>query len=217
METFKLIPPQDPRVQTLVAPFSDDMLKDTDIKDRKELSDKMFKTMNKYSGLGLSANQCGLPFRMFVMGDNLLLENRRKITAFNPKIIPKLATDLRYKEQILMKEGCLTFPFLFLKIANLQISPTTGSVDYGTDLVIDVSTNNGEDSQGYAATVRDTDIGVLTNTTASPNENGVGVFTVRTGANAGGKAGQTIVDITGINSGARKEFTLTVSASGAAA
>ena len=42
MEIFKLIPPQDPRVQTLVAPFSDDMLKDTDIKDRKELSDKIF-------------------------------------------------------------------------------------------------------------------------------------------------------------------------------
>ena len=121
MEIFKLIPPQDPRVQTLIAPFSDDMLKDTDIKDRKELSDKMFKTMNKYSGLGLSANQCGLPFRMFVMGDNLLLENRRKITAFNPKIIPKLPTDLRYREQVLMKEGCLTFPFLFLNISRPRI------------------------------------------------------------------------------------------------
>ena len=80
MEIFKLIPPQDPRVLTAIAPFSDDMLKDTDIKDRKDLSDKMFKTMNKYSGLGLSANQCGLPFRMFVMGDNLLLENREKLT-----------------------------------------------------------------------------------------------------------------------------------------
>ena len=57
----------------------------------------------------------------------------------------------------------------------------------------------------------------LANRTATPNANGVGVFTIRTGANAGGKAGQTIVDITGINSGARKEFTLTVSASGAAA
>jgi peptide deformylase len=121
MEIFKLIPPQDPRVQTLIAPFSDDMLKDTDIKDRKDLSDKMFKTMNKYSGLGLSANQCGLPFRMFVMGDNLLLENRRKITAFNPKIIEKLPTDLRYKEQVLMKEGCLTFPFLFLNINRPRI------------------------------------------------------------------------------------------------
>ena len=84
-------------------------------------------------------------------------------------------------------------------------------------MTINVSTENGEDSQGYAATVRDTDIGVLTNTTSTPNVNGEGVFTIRTGANAGGKAGQTIVDITGINSGARKEFTLTVSASGAAA
>ena len=81
---------------------------------------------------------------------------------------------------------------------------------------IEVATNNGEDSQGYAATIRDTDIGVLTNTTSSPNVNGVGTFTILTGANAGGKAGQTIMDITGINSGARKEFTLTVSASGAA-
>ena len=57
----------------------------------------------------------------------------------------------------------------------------------------------------------------ITNTTSTPNANGMGTFTVRTGANAGGKSGQTIMDITGINSGARKEFTLTVSASGAAA
>ena len=82
---------------------------------------------------------------------------------------------------------------------------------------VEVATNNGEDAQGYAATVRDTDIGQLTNTTSTPNANGMGTFTVRTGANAGGKSGQTIMDITGINSGARKEFTLTVSASGAAA
>ena len=121
MTTFKLIPPQDPRVLTCIAPFSDDMLKDTDIKDRKDLSDKMFKTMNKYSGLGLSANQCGLPFRMFVMGDNLLLENGEKLAAFNPKIIEKLPSDERYKEEILMKEGCLTFPFLFLNLNRPRI------------------------------------------------------------------------------------------------
>ena len=121
METFKLIPPQDPRVLSCIAPFSDDMLKDTDIKDRKDLSNKMFKTMNKYSGLGLSANQCGLPFRMFVMGDNLLLENGEKLAAFNPKIIEKLPSDERYKEEILMKEGCLTFPFLFLNINRPRI------------------------------------------------------------------------------------------------
>ena len=121
MTTFKLISPQDPRVLTCIAPFSDDMLKDTDIKDRKDLSDKMFKTMSRYSGLGLSANQCGLPFRMFVMGDNLLLENGEKLAAFNPKIIEKLPSDERYKEEILMKEGCLTFPFLFLHINRPRI------------------------------------------------------------------------------------------------
>ena len=121
MTTFKLIPPQDPRVLTCIAPFSDDMLKDTDIKDRKDLSDKMFKTMNKYSGLGLSANQCGLPFRMFVMGDNLLLENGEKLAAFNPKIIEKLPSDEKYRKEVLMKEGCLTFPFLFLNINRPRI------------------------------------------------------------------------------------------------
>ena len=121
METFKLISPQDPRVLSCIAPFSDDMLKDTDIKDRKDLSDKMFKTMNKYSGLGLSANQCGLPFRMFVMGDNLLLENGEKLAAFNPKIIEKLPSDEKYRKEVLMKEGCLTFPFLFLNINRPRI------------------------------------------------------------------------------------------------
>ena len=121
METFKLIPPQDPRVLTCIAPFSDDMLKDTDIKDRKDLSDKMFKTMTRYSGLGLSANQCGLPFRMFVMGDNLLLENGEKLAAFNPKIIEKLPSDEKYRKEVLMKEGCLTFPFLFLNINRPRI------------------------------------------------------------------------------------------------
>jgi len=40
-----------------------------------------------------------------------------------------------------------------------------------------------------------------------------GRFVVKTGANAGGKTGQTTVDIVGVNSGARKEFQLTVSAS----
>ena len=34
-----------------IAPFVDDMLKDEDIKDRKELSDAMFFAMKKYGGM----------------------------------------------------------------------------------------------------------------------------------------------------------------------
>ena len=63
---IKLIPPTDIRVQSAIAPFSDDMLKEEGFKDRKELSDSMFETMKKYGGIGLTCNQVGLPFNMFV-------------------------------------------------------------------------------------------------------------------------------------------------------
>ena len=44
------------------------MLKDEGFKDRKELTEKMYELMAKYGGIGLSANQIGLPFNMFVLG-----------------------------------------------------------------------------------------------------------------------------------------------------
>jgi peptide deformylase len=110
MKEIKLIPPSDPRVQTAIAPFDDAMLKDEGFKDRKELTDKMYELMKKYGGIGLSANQVGLPFNMFVMGDHPNLENGMKLTCFNPMIISKS------DETVVMEEGCLTFPFLFLKI-----------------------------------------------------------------------------------------------------
>jgi peptide deformylase len=110
MKELKLIPPTDPRVQTAIAPFQEDMLKEEGFDDRKELSDKMFETMKKYGGIGLSANQVGLPFNMFVMGGHLQIENGLKITCFNPMIISSS------EEQVMMQEGCLTFPFVFLQI-----------------------------------------------------------------------------------------------------
>jgi len=110
MKELKLIPPTDPRVQCAIAPFSDDMLKDEGFKDRKELSEAMFDTMKKYGGIGLSANQVGLPFNMFVLGDHPDVEKNLKMTCFNPMIISSSV------EEETMKEGCLTFPFVFLSI-----------------------------------------------------------------------------------------------------
>ncbi len=107
---IKLIPPSDPRVQSAIAPFSDDMLKDEGFKDRKELSESMFAAMKKYGGIGLTCNQVGLPFNMFVLGDHVGLENGLKMACFNPIII---STGV---EEVVMKEGCLTFPFVFLMI-----------------------------------------------------------------------------------------------------
>ena len=110
MKELKLIPPTDPRVNNAISPFVDDMLKDEDIKDRQELSDAMFESMSKYGGIGLSANQVGLPFNMFVIGGHPSIEKGLKMTCFNPMIVSAS------EETVRMKEGCLTFPFIFLDI-----------------------------------------------------------------------------------------------------
>jgi len=110
MKELKLIPPNDPRVQTAIAPYSDDMLKDEGFKDRQELVDAMFEAMNKYGGIGLSANQVGLPFRMFVAGGHPQVENGLSLAMYNPVIISSS------EETTMLKEGCLTFPFVFLSI-----------------------------------------------------------------------------------------------------
>ena len=80
MQELKLIPPTDPRVNNAIAPFVDEMLKDEGFKDRKELSEAMFFCMEKFGGIGLSANQVGLPFNMFVAGGHPSIENGMKIT-----------------------------------------------------------------------------------------------------------------------------------------
>ena len=110
MKKLKLIPPTDPRVLSAIAPFKDEMLAEHDFKDRKELAEAMFMAMKRYSGIGLTCNQVGLPFNMFVLGDHPQLENGLKMTCFNPVIISSS------EETNVMKEGCLTFPFVFLSI-----------------------------------------------------------------------------------------------------
>ena len=110
MKELKLIPPNDPRVQSAIAPFKDDMLKEHDFKDRAELVEAMFMCMKKFSGIGLTCNQVGLPFNMFVAGGHPQIENGKAIAMFNPMIISAS------EETIMMKEGCLTYPFIFLSI-----------------------------------------------------------------------------------------------------
>ena len=108
--SYPLIPPTDPRLLMKIAPFTDDMLKEFKIEDRKDLSKKMYNSMVKYGGIGLSANQVGLPFRMFVMGGHPQIEDGKVRSVFNP-----LINDVS-KETVNFKEGCLSFPFLFLSI-----------------------------------------------------------------------------------------------------
>ncbi len=78
---------------------------ETEPESRKELLDNMVETMKHYGGIGLSANQVGLPIRMFLFGDN---ENY--VPCFNPRIISTS------EKKIPIEEGCLTYPGLFIKI-----------------------------------------------------------------------------------------------------
>ena len=107
---YPLIPPNDPRLLMQVAPFMDDTLEQFGFADRKELSKIMYDNMAKYGGLGLSANQLGLPYRMFVMGGHPQIEDGKVRSVFNPMV-----NDVS-PESINLKEGCLSFPFLFLSI-----------------------------------------------------------------------------------------------------
>ena len=107
---YPLIPPNDPRLLMQVAPFVDENLEQFGFKDRKDLSKVMYDNMAKYGGLGLSANQVGLPYRMFVMGGHPQIEDGKVRSVFNP-----LINDVS-PESINLKEGCLSFPFLFLSI-----------------------------------------------------------------------------------------------------
>ena len=109
-KVFPLIPPNDPRLLMQVAPFLDETLEQFGFADRKELSKVMYDNMAKYGGLGLSANQLGLPYRMFVMGGHPQIEDGKVRSVFNPMV-----NDVS-PESINLKEGCLSFPFLFLSI-----------------------------------------------------------------------------------------------------
>jgi peptide deformylase len=68
------------------------------------LGNSLLATMRLHEGMGLSANQCGLPYRVFVM------RNESDPIIFNPKIV-----DIS-DEDILLDEGCLSYPFLFIPI-----------------------------------------------------------------------------------------------------
>ena len=111
---YTLLPPTAPEVLSSIAPFDIDTFKKQEKISVTEFCNNMFETMKNYGGIGLSANQVGKPYRLFVMGDNLNINKGQKWVCINPEI-----TDMS-KETIRYKEGCLTFPFLFLDIERPQ-------------------------------------------------------------------------------------------------
>ena len=77
----------------------------------QEIADKMSEAMVKFGGIGLSANQVGLNARMFVMKT----EDKGIVPFFNPELT-KVSQDTD-----LMKEGCLSFPDIYLMIKRSKV------------------------------------------------------------------------------------------------
>jgi len=73
--------------------------------DPKEFAQALHDKMIKSDGLGLSANQVGKPYRVFVMRTG-----EEPYAVFNPKIVDTSDREL------VMKEGCLSFPLLYLNV-----------------------------------------------------------------------------------------------------
>jgi peptide deformylase len=91
-----------------------------------DLVTEMLDTMYKSNGVGLSANQVGLPYRVFVMRGN-----EYNFACFNPKIVSKS------DNTTLLEEGCLSFPGLVVKIARsnsvrLRFQTQSGGTDTKT-------------------------------------------------------------------------------------
>lgn len=75
--------------------------------DPARLVSNLFETADEFNGIGLAANQCQLPYRVFVIN-----HGEYKQAFFNPKIVHE------YDDQHLglIEEGCLSFPGLFVKV-----------------------------------------------------------------------------------------------------
>ena len=70
--------------------------------DPKLMYEIMLENMVYHHGLGLSANQIGMPVKVFAMRID---ESDNAIVCFNPKITEES------EEMVTMEEGCLSFPY----------------------------------------------------------------------------------------------------------
>lgn len=97
--TYELVPENHPVLREVMPEFKFD-----GAFDANSIASRLVETAKKHNGIGLSANQCGLRHRVFVMG-----AGEEYVAFFNPKI-------LETKGETHMIEGCLSFPLLGLRI-----------------------------------------------------------------------------------------------------
>lgn len=100
IETFDLVPENDPILKEVLPEFD---FENPPV-DPNKFASSLVETCIKHKGYGLSANQCGFKYRVFVMG-----AGEDYVAFFNPKVIKEY-------DSAHIVEGCLSFPLLGLGI-----------------------------------------------------------------------------------------------------
>ncbi len=104
---LKLLGEKEERLKQRTADMN---LEDFDVRSLLELEKKMIEFSNQLNAAGLAASQIGLPERVFVVTMKNDDGTKFEKAYFNPKI-SKIS-----KDTSLMDEGCLSVPFIFLKL-----------------------------------------------------------------------------------------------------
>ena len=94
-------------LKTLRKKVTKEWLFDCDQKETDEIADKLINAMWDNSGLGLSANQIGIDYRIFAMRGNT---KKDSIVCFNP-LIKDFSPDMNT-----MEEGCLSLPDVYARV-----------------------------------------------------------------------------------------------------
>tara|TARA_R100001591_G_scaffold111192_1_gene122670 strand:+ start:233 stop:763 length:531 start_codon:yes stop_codon:yes gene_type:complete len=102
MSVFKLVDAKHPLLKLPLEKCSDEI-------DRPRIKEDLIDSMKNFKGIGLSANQIGIMERVFVMYSDV--KERKIIACFNPKIVTMS------DKKVLMDEGCLSYPGLWLKVS----------------------------------------------------------------------------------------------------
>ncbi|RMD45980.1 MAG: peptide deformylase [Aquificota bacterium] len=115
-------------------------MKEVDFFDEKlkELVDIMFKRMYEEEGVGLAANQIGIPYQILVLDTGVkkyeaqeeMEEEPVKMALINPKIIEK-------EGQVESTEGCLSFPGVQITIPRAEKVKVIAKDIEGKDIELD--------------------------------------------------------------------------------
>lgn len=77
--------------------------------DPVEFAHELVKFLYEQQGLGLAANQVGVPYRVFAMRGS-----PENFVCYNPRIVQPS------EQTVVLEEGCLTYPGLFVKVKRPQ-------------------------------------------------------------------------------------------------